>query len=50
MNDWTYSSYQTYLTDKKTKVAKEKVLNWFGNTKEFKNFHTREKFDTSFDL
>lgn len=50
MEDWKFSSYQSYLMDKKTKVEREKVLEWFGSLQEFKNFHSSEKLDINFDL
>lgn len=49
MEDWIYSSYNSYLTDKKTKIAKEEALDWFGNKEEFIRFHSKEKIDTSFE-
>lgn len=39
IQDWEYSSYASFLSDKPTKLMREEVLNWFGNTTHFLQFH-----------
>ena len=49
IDDWKYSSYNTFLSDKDTKIDKNTVLKYFQNIKEFKNFHKRNVEDNLFD-
>ena len=37
--DWKFSSYNAYITDKETMIAKEEVLSWFGGIEQFVLFH-----------
>jgi putative transposase len=37
--DYFWSSYQAYLSDKPSKIAKEEVLNYFGGKAAFLEFH-----------
>ena len=37
--EWEWSSYQTILSKKKTKLQREKVLDWFGGELEYLKFH-----------
>jgi REP element-mobilizing transposase RayT len=39
LNDWKFSSYNAFLFDKPTLIAKEEVLKWFGGLQEFEKFH-----------
>jgi putative transposase len=49
--DWPYSSYQTFLTNKKTRLKREEVLNWFGDLNGFLEYHNQPgKFPEDFDL
>lgn len=43
--DWKYSSYHAFLSEKQTKLEKQKVLDWFGGINEFVKFH--QQFNTS---
>ncbi len=36
---YPYSSYLSLLSDKPTLLKREEVMDWFGNKKEFINFH-----------
>ena len=36
---WTYSSYQNYISNDKTQLPREEVLNHFGGTEKFIAFH-----------
>jgi REP element-mobilizing transposase RayT len=38
-SDWQFSSYNSYLSSKPTKINKEEVLGWFGDLEEFKKMH-----------
>jgi putative transposase len=35
MGDWDFSSYNAFLSYKKTKLLKQELLNWFGEKKDF---------------
>jgi putative transposase len=50
MEDWAFSSYNAYTANKKTKIAIEDVLKWFGNKEAFMRFHQQEKMDLMFDF
>jgi REP element-mobilizing transposase RayT len=50
MSDGPYSSYHSYLSDKKTWVAKDKILEWLGSVNEFKRFHDTEKPGMNFEI
>ena len=39
MEDWTYSSYQTMLSEKATNIEREIVLEWYGGALAYKEFH-----------
>jgi hypothetical protein len=36
---YPYSSYLSLISDKPTLLQRDEVLSWFGNKKEFINFH-----------
>jgi putative transposase len=38
--DWKWSSYGGILLDKPTRLKREEVINWFGNAKSYKEFHS----------
>lgn len=44
---YPYSSYQTILSKKDTKIKRDEVLNWFGSNEEFKLFHQSFNEDSS---
>ncbi|MGV3509050.1 MAG: transposase [Sphingobacteriaceae bacterium] len=39
INEWHWSSYQTYLSSLDTLLKREDAIEWFGDIAEFKNFH-----------
>jgi putative transposase len=39
IEDWKYSSYRAYLSDASTLVQRGEILEWFGGTKAFIEFH-----------
>ncbi|UII33147.1 hypothetical protein LVD17_04815 [Fulvivirga ulvae] len=41
--DWPHSSYHSYLLEKRTKIAREEGLQWFGGRKEFVEVHRELK-------
>ena len=38
-DEWTYSSYEAFLSEKQTKLNRNEVLEWFGGREKFKQFH-----------
>lgn len=42
LRDWKYTSYESYFSEKATKLKREEVISWFGNKKEFFEFHKNE--------
>jgi REP element-mobilizing transposase RayT len=40
--DWPYSSYTTFLSEKKTKVQRQQVLDWFGSKQVMVGHHRAE--------
>lgn len=41
--EWPHSSYHSYLLDKRTKIAREEGLEWFGGREEFIKIHQELK-------
>jgi putative transposase len=39
--DWPHSSVHAYLTQKKTALKREEVIQWFGGSQEFSLYHQR---------
>ncbi|MFQ3598463.1 MAG: hypothetical protein SNJ55_04590 [Chloroherpetonaceae bacterium] len=39
MDEWVYSSYQSCLSDKKSKIKRQEILEWFGGKTSFEQFH-----------
>jgi putative transposase len=39
MEDYKYSSYPAYLSDKQTILNKQEVLDWFGGSEAFSDHH-----------
>ena len=37
--DWPWSSYNSMLTNAPTKLERQKVLDWFGGTEKFIEYH-----------
>lgn len=44
IEDWTYSSYQSILSNKPSKLQRTEVLNWFGDKNSFCQFHQEQHF------
>jgi hypothetical protein len=42
LDDWTYSSYHSLLSEKKTNINREDVIKWFGDKQEFKKLHSQK--------
>jgi len=42
IDDWKWSSYHTFLSEKATVLKREVVLDWFGGIEEFLNYHQQE--------
>ncbi|MEI9943469.1 MAG: transposase [Chitinophagaceae bacterium] len=40
-DQWSWSSYTTMLSGKPTKLLREEVLNWFGGSKGFIDYHSQ---------
>ena len=49
ITDWKFSSYNAFLSDKKTLLERAYVLNTFGGLEAFINFHNTP-FDLKFDI
>ncbi len=43
---YPHSSYSAYILDKKTRLNKTEVLDWFGNKQEFIYFHSNYKHES----
>lgn len=43
MENWLYSSYHTFFSDKPSRLQRQKVIDWFGSVNEFKSFHVDAK-------
>ena len=39
IEEWTFSSYQTMISEKVTNIERESVLEWYGGISAFKTFH-----------
>ncbi|HET8861461.1 hypothetical protein [Marivirga sp.] len=51
LNDWKYSSYHAFLSEKKTRLERENVLQWFGGKNDFEKFHQwKPKVDFEIEL
>ncbi|MFM9944439.1 MAG: transposase, partial [Bacteroidia bacterium] len=52
IEDWPYSSYNSFLSDKKTLLKREDVLDWFYGKEDFIKYHQQPidpKMDFDFD-
>ncbi len=41
--DWPWSSYNSMLADKPTKLKKQEVIEWFGSTNSYKQYHAENQ-------
>ncbi len=52
--NWTYSSYQAYISFGSTKLKREEGLNWFGGKQQFVCFHDMQmaeaKYNKAFEI
>ena len=39
MEDWTFSSYHAFRSEKKTRLSRNEVIGWFGDQTEFDKMH-----------
>ena len=46
IDDWYYSSYHAFASDKTTRLEKQEVLDWFGDKNEYLKFHN-QSLDTN---
>jgi putative transposase len=44
IDDWEFSSYGSILSDRKSALEKEKVLEWFGSKSDYRRFHETQPF------
>jgi REP element-mobilizing transposase RayT len=44
LGEWKFDSYNTMISDAPTAIMREEVLNWFGNTEEFIEFHQQRNY------
>lgn len=42
MEDWEFSSYNTFFSDKKTKIMRAEIIDWFGGLSYFEKFHQQQ--------
>ena len=49
IEDYKWSSYSGILSDKPTKLPREKIFEWFGSKQEFIDFHKRVHDDKDYD-
>lgn len=52
IEDWPYSSFLSYISEKETKVKRQIALDWFGGVDTFKQAHQEpidRKFKVEFD-
>ncbi len=47
--DYPYSSYHSHLHTASTKLKREQVLEWFGNSNEFEKYHLSNQILTNLD-
>lgn len=45
LNEWRYSSFASYMTDRPTKISRELGLEWFGGRSEFLKIHENSRED-----
>ena len=41
IDDWPWSSYNSFLTNARTELERKKVLDWFGGTEKFIQYHAQ---------
>jgi putative transposase len=44
---YPYSSYESLLSDKPTRLHRDETLAWFGNRESYRNFHSQLKHDSA---
>jgi REP element-mobilizing transposase RayT len=48
--DWTWSSYHAFTSNKSTKLEKQEVLDWYGGQTEFIKFHQEYDFNVTSEV
>jgi len=49
LKEWKYSSYNSLITQKKTRLKRDEVIEWFDNLENFVFIHSQEA-DENFDI
>ena len=47
--DYPHSSYHSHISNKSTRLQREELLTWFGDTNEYKHFHQIQHHENEFD-
>ncbi|OQX96879.1 MAG: hypothetical protein B6I24_10610 [Bacteroidetes bacterium 4572_128] len=42
LRDWKFSSFEAFFSEKSSKISREKVISWFGDKKQFWEFHKKQ--------
>ncbi|OQX98726.1 MAG: hypothetical protein B6I24_04450 [Bacteroidetes bacterium 4572_128] len=42
LRDWKFSSFEAFSSEKATKIHREEVISWFGDKKQFWEFHKKQ--------
>jgi len=42
LQDWKYSSFESFFSEQASKINREEVIEWFGNRQVFFDFHQKE--------
>ena len=42
IGDWEFTSYNSLVSDKPTRLEREQTVGWFGNSKEFADYHSSQ--------
>jgi len=42
LRDWKYSSFESYFSDKASRISREETISWFANRQAFWAFHQQE--------
>lgn len=42
ISEWEFTSYESILSGKSTKLERERAISWFGNSKDFSEFHHKK--------
>ncbi len=42
LRDWKYTSFESFFSEKATRIARDEVISWFDNKQNFWDFHQKE--------